>query len=131
MVCPDAADEAEGRRLAQEEERARRLAFLTMRDNSDGTTDGRFRLPTLHAQVLRKALEALTSPRRLDLQDYDGVTSDRVKVGTFKRAKGLEFKFVLIPVMRPGPLGQWSGESDDSYPMVSAPNGRGASCMSA
>ncbi|MGI8899561.1 MAG: 3'-5' exonuclease [Nocardioides sp.] len=63
-----------------------------------------------YAEVLRRAGIA-----HIDLQDYDGVTSDRVKVGTFKRAKGLEFKFVLIPVMRPGPLGQWSGESDDSY----------------
>ena len=65
VVCPQAADQAEGRTLAQEEERAGRLAFVTLRDNGDGTTEGRFRLPTLHAQLLKKALEALTSPRRL------------------------------------------------------------------
>jgi hypothetical protein len=34
-----------------------------MRDNGDGTTDGKFRLPTLHAELLKKALETLTSPR--------------------------------------------------------------------
>lgn len=51
----------------------------------------------------------------VDLRDYDGVSSDRVKVGTFKRAKGLEFKFVLIPGLRSGPVWQWPGESDDSY----------------
>ncbi len=51
----------------------------------------------------------------VDLRDYDGVSSDKVKVGTFKRAKGLEFKYVLIPGLRPGPLKQWAGESDDSY----------------
>lgn len=52
----------------------------------------------------------------VDLQDYDGTTSDRVKVGTFKRAKGLEFKFVLIPGLRADsvpPL--WPGESEDSH----------------
>ena len=65
VVCPEAADAAEGRILAREEERARRLAYLTVHDNGDGTSEGRFRLPTLHAHLLRKALEALTSPRRL------------------------------------------------------------------
>jgi hypothetical protein len=64
VVCPEAADAAEGRTLAREEARARALAFLAVRDNGDGTSDGRFRLPTLHAQLLKKALEALTSPRR-------------------------------------------------------------------
>ena len=65
VVCPNAADEMEGRTLAQEEERARRLAYVTVRDNGDGTCEGRFRLPTLHAQLLTRALESLTSPRRL------------------------------------------------------------------
>jgi hypothetical protein len=65
VVCPEAADKAEGKALAKEEERARRRASLTIRDNGDGTVDGRFRLPVLHAELLKKALEALTSPRRL------------------------------------------------------------------
>ena len=65
VVCPEAADAAEGRTLAEEEQRARRLTYLTLHDNGDGTAEGRFRLPTLHAQVLKKALEVLTSPRRI------------------------------------------------------------------
>jgi hypothetical protein len=65
VVCPEAADAAEGRTLAEEEARARRLAYLNLRDNGDGTVEGRFRLPTLHAALLEKALHALTSPRRL------------------------------------------------------------------
>ena len=65
VVCPGAADEAEGRTLEREEARARELAHFSVRDNGDGTSQGRFRLPTLHAQLLKKALEALTSPRRL------------------------------------------------------------------
>lgn len=64
VVCPEAADVHEGRTLAAEEARARRLAFLRIRDNGDGTSDGSFRLPTLHAELLKKALSELTSPRR-------------------------------------------------------------------
>lgn len=51
----------------------------------------------------------------IDLMDYDGRASDQVKVGTFKRAKGLEFKFVLLPGLRDGPVEPWNGESQESY----------------
>lgn len=34
------------------------------------------------------------------LQDYDGAVTDAIKVGTVKRAKGLEFKQVLLPDVR-------------------------------
>src|SRR5690606_30945137 len=33
----------------------------------------------------------------IELTDYDGRPSDRVRVGTIQRAKGLEFKQVLLP----------------------------------
>jgi superfamily I DNA/RNA helicase len=51
----------------------------------------------------------------VDLREYDGRTSDRVKVGTFKRAKGLEFKFVLLPGLDDRPAEPWSGESAESF----------------
>jgi hypothetical protein len=54
----------EGRSLAAGEDRARRLAYLTVHDNGDGTAQGRFRLPVLHARLLKRAVESLTSPRR-------------------------------------------------------------------
>ncbi len=38
------------------------------------------------------------------LDKYDGTPSSEVKVGTFKRAKGLEFKHVLLPRAEPGKL---------------------------
>lgn len=78
VVCPEAADRAEGEALAEEEERARRKASLTMRDNGDGTVEGRFRLPTLHAELLKKALEALTSPRRLGEGRSDPATGKKL-----------------------------------------------------
>ena len=82
VVCPEAADEAEGRRLEKEEAAARRTASLTMRDHGDGTTDGRFRLPTLHAHLLKKALEALTSPRRIGEGRIDPETGKKLPHAT-------------------------------------------------
>ena len=60
VVCPEAADAAEGRKLAKEE--ARRGRWRTSRSATTATAPapGRFRLPTLHADLLKKALEALT-----------------------------------------------------------------------
>jgi superfamily I DNA/RNA helicase len=36
----------------------------------------------------------------VNLEEYSGVPIDAIKVGTIKRAKGLEFKQVLIPDIR-------------------------------
>lgn len=51
----------------------------------------------------------------VELTEYDGVSSDRLKIGTFKRAKGLEFKYVLLPGLEDGPVRRWAGESEESY----------------
>jgi hypothetical protein len=82
VVCPEAADAVEGRTLAEEEERARRLAYLTLHDNGDGTTDGRFRLPTLHARVLAKAVQSLTAPRRVGAGRREPVTGTTSRYST-------------------------------------------------
>ena len=66
VLDPDAADAAEGERLAAEEEAAARSCSLTLSDNGDGTHSGRFRIPTLHAAMLRKAIEAFTSSSKVD-----------------------------------------------------------------
>lgn len=89
VVCPAAADADEGRILAAEEDRARRLAYVTLRDNGDGTVDGRFRLPTLHADLLRKALDALTAPRRLRAGPVDATAGVRRPSASFLRGQGL------------------------------------------
>jgi hypothetical protein len=69
----------------------------------------------------RKELEHYSAVLRragisyVDLRDYDGITSDHVKIGTFKRAKGLEFKYALLPGLVEGPRRRQAGESDESY----------------
>ncbi len=39
------------------------------------------------------------------LEKGDGIPVDAIKVGTLKRAKGLEFKHVLLPDVRADQLG--------------------------
>lgn len=51
----------------------------------------------------------------VELTEYDGVTTDRVKIGTIKRSKGLEFKYVLMPNLRRADPPAWAGETADSY----------------
>jgi len=48
------------------------------------------------------------------LTDYDGAPVDAIKVGTIKRAKGLEFKQVLLPEVRAGELGAAMPPGDPS-----------------
>jgi hypothetical protein len=82
VVCPEAADAEEGKKLAKEEAKARRLAYYSSRDNGDGTSEGRFKLPTLHAHILKKALEALTSPRRIGEGRLDPETGKKLPHST-------------------------------------------------
>src|SRR5512139_3017284 len=82
VVCPEAADAVEGRKLAKEEAAARRTAHLSIRDHGDGPSEGRFKLPTLHADLLKKALEALTSPRRLGEARLDPATGKKLPHAT-------------------------------------------------
>jgi hypothetical protein len=82
VVCPEAADEAEGKLLEKEEAKARALAYYSSRDNGDGTSEGRFKLPTLHAHLLKKALEALTSPRRIGQARIDPETGKKLPHST-------------------------------------------------
>lgn len=39
----------------------------------------------------------MTFSGSINLHGYQGVPSNKVKVGTIKRAKGLEFKLVMLP----------------------------------
>lgn len=61
------------------------------------------------ATALRRAGAAVVM-----LTDYDGVPVDAVKVGTVKRAKGLEFKQVLLPEVRADQIGEAVPPADDA-----------------
>lgn len=64
VLAPDEADRREGEALEREERRARETARFAMRDNGDGTSSGWFKLPTLQAEMLGKAVQAFAAPRR-------------------------------------------------------------------
>jgi hypothetical protein len=51
----------------------------------------------------------------IDLESYDGTPGDAVRLGTFKRAKGLEFKHVALPGLVDGPPSPRTDEADDVY----------------
>jgi superfamily I DNA/RNA helicase len=55
--------------------------------------------------------------RTCKLQKYDGKPRDEVKVGTYQRGKGLEFKWVFLPRLEPRTLGESKrfNEDDEAY----------------
>lgn len=60
-VAPEVGEAAEAKALADEEAAAARKVSLTLRDHPDGTTTGKFTLPTAGAaEMLRKQLMAIT-----------------------------------------------------------------------
>ena len=65
------------------------------------------------AKAIANALMAAQIPS-VDLRDYKGKASESVKVGTIKRAKGLEFKQVLVVRTAAHLLESAAGEVDTS-----------------
>jgi hypothetical protein len=64
VIAPDLAEAYEGKALADQEATAARRVRFSMREDDAGTCHGRFRIPTLHGQWLRKMILALCSPVR-------------------------------------------------------------------
>ena len=64
VLAPEEADRREAAALEREERRARERCRFAMRDNGDGTHSGWFKLPTLAAEMLGKAVQAFAAPRR-------------------------------------------------------------------
>lgn len=75
VVAPDVAEAEEGRRLEDEERRARETASLRFRDLGDGRTRIWGTLPTPVAERLKHYLQAFTSPRQ---RGNDATSSERV-----------------------------------------------------
>lgn len=63
VAAPDLADAHEADLLERQEREAAATASLTLVDAGDGSCHGRFRMPSLHGAILRKALLAIAAPR--------------------------------------------------------------------
>jgi hypothetical protein len=74
VVAPDVAEARERDRLDRQDAAAYAQARFSMRALGDGTTQGWFRLPDLHAAILKGALEAISAPRKNDTPTPDPVT---------------------------------------------------------
>lgn len=77
-VEPDPAvvDAHEDQQVRQEEQDAWDKASFSLHDNGDGTFTGRFTLPALQAEILRRILDAMTAPRRAHLGAGRAQTGD-------------------------------------------------------
>jgi Domain of unknown function (DUF222) len=81
VIAPDLADAYEGKVLADQEAAAARRVRFSMREDDAGTCHGRFRIPTLHGQWLRKMILALCSPVRSTASDIDVELPTEVRHG--------------------------------------------------
>ena len=85
----------------QLDEVARRVVELSALERV-GSGDIGVLLPTnnlVDQTVKRLGAEGVAAQK---LDDYDGRPNDKVKVGTYHRAKGLEFKVVFLPALSAG-----------------------------
>ena len=71
VIAPDLAETYDGKALEAEEAAALRRTTFEIREDDEGTCHGKFRIPTLHGQMLRKMILALTSPARSTHGDID------------------------------------------------------------
>ena len=73
VIAPDEADAHEAQILQRQEAAALRACSLTMVDDGDGQTRGRFVLPTYHAAALKKMLNALAAPKHVAATQGPGI----------------------------------------------------------
>jgi hypothetical protein len=76
VIAPELADQVAGKQLEAEEARALQRTTLTMWEDDEGTTHGRFRIPALYGQMLDKMLMSLTAPSRSVATNTTGIDPD-------------------------------------------------------
>jgi hypothetical protein len=76
VIAPELADQVEGKQLEAEEARALQRTTLTMWEDDEGTTHGRFRVPALYGQMLDNMLMSLTAPSRSVATNTTGIDPD-------------------------------------------------------
>lgn len=88
ILPPAETNAAENLTVERRERRAWRVTELTMTDQGDGTTAGRFRIPQAQAAMLRTLLDAQSAPRRGHLNDADGRLPDERESLTYTQRLG-------------------------------------------
>lgn len=99
---------------AQEQDLCTHLSSLA-RDRGVRYGDMAVLVPTnAEADHWRRVLARSGVPA-ISLRDYDGTSSETVKIGTYHRAKGLDFAHVCVPNRDRFPRPRHDHESDDAY----------------
>jgi len=88
VIAPDVIEARDRDLLDRQDAAAYAAARLSMRANGDGTTTGWFRLPDLHAAILKTAVDALIAPRKNDKLAHDPATG-RVPDRATRMGQGL------------------------------------------
>jgi hypothetical protein len=82
---PDGADAKEAAALERQEQRARTRTRLSMYDDDEGTTHGRFTIPVFQGAMLRKMVAAIAAPKSVrgtqGAGSYDWQTETPHKLG--------------------------------------------------
>lgn len=77
-IAPEIGEAAEAKALADEEAAAARKVTLTLRDLPDGTTTGKFTVPTAGAgEMLRKQFMAIAAPKHQNVTQDAGEADDK------------------------------------------------------
>ena len=105
VIDPEAADAHEAALLDKEERAAEKKTRFSMGDNGDGTHTGRFTIPDLYADMLKKALMGFAAPKHV-----------RSRGGSYDYAKP-----------SPERLGAAFGEFINRYPTEQIPKAGGTS----
>lgn len=77
VVAPEVGEAHEARLLEKQERDARATAVFRMRDDGQGRSHGRFSIPTADAEMLRKGLLGLASPKHRAAADGRAPDPDR------------------------------------------------------
>ena len=73
VIDPDGADEIIGKQLEAQERKAYDQSRIQMRDDGNGMTDIKAKVPTVQGDILRTVLEGLSAPRRMHLLDSESL----------------------------------------------------------
>jgi hypothetical protein len=76
VVCPEAAEAYEGKKLEAEEARAAGKTRFGLWVDEQGVAHGRFQIPAAQAAMLRKAIQSLTNPGRHDTSRGSAIDPD-------------------------------------------------------
>jgi len=78
VVAPEIGEERDARALEREEREARANAWLTMSPDGRGSVRGKFSIPTLQGEMLRKMLLAFAAPKHQASKNDDDAAQPEV-----------------------------------------------------